>query len=74
MEAMPHVVKKRGVQLGILAVPADDAQEVARQMNDAGVRGILNFAPVTIRNGDSAVSAVDLSVHLEQLAFRLSGG
>ncbi len=74
MEAMPRVVKKKGVQLGILAVPADDARDVARQMNEAGVRGILNFAPVAIQNGDSAVSAVDLSVHLEQLSFRLSGG
>ena len=73
MEAMGRVVRKKDVRLGILAVPAEDAQQVARQMNEAGVRGILNFAPATIRDTVSAVAAVDLSVHLEQLSFELSG-
>ena len=40
----------------------------------AGIRGILNFAPVTLRVGDDlSVATVDLAEHLEQLAFQVSG-
>ncbi len=74
MDKLPQLVKKRNIQLGILAVPAEDAQSVADQMVAAGVKGILNFAPVSLRTGNVVLAAVDLSVHLEQLSFRLGGG
>ncbi|MBX9680495.1 MAG: redox-sensing transcriptional repressor Rex [Gemmataceae bacterium] len=65
-EAMPAL----GAELGVLAVPADAAQEVADELTAAGIRGILNFAPTVLRlpTGVSLV-AVDLAVQLEQLAF-----
>jgi len=74
MEKLPELVRQRNIQLGILAVPADEAQSVADQMVAAGVRGILNFAPVALQTTNVALAAVDLSVHLEQLSFRLGGG
>ena len=60
-------------RLAILAVPADNAQDVADQLIAAGIRGLLNFAPVSLtvpRN--VAVSAVDVAVQLEQLAFQVT--
>jgi redox-sensing transcriptional repressor len=70
---MPSVVKKLGVRLGMLAVPAPAAQGVAEEMVDAGIRGILNFAPINLQvNSDVSVASVDLGVHLEQLSFQLS--
>ncbi|MCG3179971.1 MAG: Redox-sensing transcriptional repressor Rex [Phycisphaerae bacterium] len=67
------VVAKR-IRLAILAVPAEMAQEVATQCTDAGVQGILNFAPVSLAvPSDVTESSVDLAVQLEQLAFRLLG-
>lgn len=44
-----NVVRERGIKIGIVAVPATDAQAVADQLIDGGVRAILNYAPVTIR-------------------------
>ncbi|MFN7017955.1 MAG: redox-sensing transcriptional repressor Rex [Fimbriimonadales bacterium] len=38
-----------GARLGIIAVPAPTAQEVADLLVEAGVRGILNFAPTILR-------------------------
>jgi redox-sensing transcriptional repressor len=38
-----------GARLGIIAVPAHAAQEVADALVDAGVTGILNFAPTILR-------------------------
>lgn len=41
-------VKERGVQVAILAVPADEAQDTADVLVKAGVRAILNYAPITL--------------------------
>jgi redox-sensing transcriptional repressor len=66
-------VEVHGARLAILAVPADHAQDVADQLIAAGIRGLLNFAPVslTVPKG-VAVSAVDVAVQLEQLAFQVT--
>ena len=72
--AMSAAVRKHSIRLGILAVPSSAAQGVADEMVTAGIRGILNFAPVTLQvNPSVAVSSVDLAVHLEQLSFQLTG-
>jgi redox-sensing transcriptional repressor len=77
VEDMPAVVAATGAELGVLTVPARSAQAVAEQVVSAGVRGLLNFAPVVLRlpAGVSVVN-VDLTVQLEQLAFlvQLSAG
>ena len=67
---MAEVIGRTGAELGVVAVPADAAQEVADALVAAGIRGILNFAPTVLRlpPGVSLV-AVDLAVQLEQLAF-----
>jgi redox-sensing transcriptional repressor len=74
IDAMESVVKKIGdIQLAIIAVPAESAPSVASRLNDMGIQGILNFAPVSIRRnaGDSAVLDVDLALELQRLAFTI---
>jgi redox-sensing transcriptional repressor len=72
---MAAVARRLGIRVGILTVPASAAQSVAEELVDAGIRAILNFAPVRIHVPEEvAVSSVDLGVHLEQLSFQLSGG
>lgn len=41
-------VRERRVQVAILAVPADEAQEIADVLVKAGVSAILNYAPITL--------------------------
>ena len=61
-----------GIRLAILTVPAEGAQDVADLLVAGGVRGILNFAPATLNVPDSVnVVAVDLSIQLEHLAYRV---
>jgi redox-sensing transcriptional repressor len=69
-EAMPAVVAASRAELGLLTVPSEAAQGVADALVAAGIRGLLNFAPVVVRvpAGISLVD-VDLAVQLEQLAF-----
>ena len=57
-------------ELGIITVPGDVAQDVAEVLAAAGVRGILNFAPVVLRlPSHIRLVTVDLTIQLEQLAF-----
>src|SRR5687768_12824991 len=70
---MAATVQKQSIKLGMIAVPADSAQDVADQLVAAGVRGLLNFAPVSLTvPPDVALNAVDLAVQLEQLSFQVS--
>lgn len=70
LSEMPKLVREMSIRMGILAVPAEAAQSVADAMVGGGIRGILNFAPVTLQVPESvSVSSVDLAVHLEQLSF-----
>jgi len=70
---LSKVVTEEKVELGLVAVPAADAQNVADRLVAAGVGGILNFAPVTLTvpPGVSKVG-VDLARELEQVTFAVA--
>jgi redox-sensing transcriptional repressor len=64
-----------GAEMAVLTVPADTAQPVADALAAAGVRGILNFAPVLLRLPPRVrLVTVDLAIQLEQLAFLVQMG
>jgi redox-sensing transcriptional repressor len=70
MDCLDEAVQASGAELGILTVPAEAAQFAAERLVAAGVRGILNFAPVVLRLPPQVnLVAVDLAAQLEQLAF-----
>jgi redox-sensing transcriptional repressor len=70
---LKSTVEKQGIRLAIISVPADHAQDVADQCVEAGIKGILNFAPVSLSLPDDiAINSVDLAVQLEQLSFQVN--
>lgn len=70
LEAIPTILAESQVELGVLTVPSEAAQNVAEMLAVAGIRGVLNFTPQVLRLPTSVrVVAVDLTVQLEQLAF-----
>jgi redox-sensing transcriptional repressor len=70
LDDLPNLVNQHKIKLGMIAVPATSAQNVADRLVAAGIEGIVNFAPVTITlpEGVSQVG-VDLAIELEQLSF-----
>jgi redox-sensing transcriptional repressor len=69
---LTEIVKRGSVEIGIIAVPADTAQQVLDVLVDAGVSAILNFAPVQLRLRPGVkVRSVDLRINLESLSFHL---
>jgi redox-sensing transcriptional repressor len=71
-DQLPSIVRRNHVEIGIIAVPADSAQSVYDALSDAGIRAVLNFAPIQLRlRPDVKVKSVDLRINLESLSFHL---
>lgn len=74
MEELAEAIRDHDIRLAVLAVPAPAAQSVADQLIQAGILGILNFAPVALQvPAHIGLANVDLAVHLEQLSFQVVG-
>ena len=72
LSKMEEYCKKYNVAIGIIATPGEYAQSVADQLIDCGVRSILNFAPVLLKNvKDVQIRSVDLSQELQILSYYL---
>lgn len=70
LDDMQQVLRKEGIKVAVLAVPAEAAQGVAARLVAADVRGILNFAPVALQVPASVyVENVDVTMYLEKVAF-----
>ena len=75
VRAIPAVCAERGITIGMIATPGQAAQAVCDQLVAAGVRSILNFAPVVLQVPRGVeVRKVDLAVELQILAFHVSRG
>ncbi len=73
MEAMPRAIRDGAIDIGIIAVPPEQAQRVADALVAAGVRGILNFAPTRLQVADRVATVdVDFRAALERLAMEVS--
>jgi len=64
--------RELGLKMAIVAVPAEAAQEVVDRLVGAGIKLLLNFAPVklTVPEGVHIINA-DLSLELQRLAYYL---
>ena len=73
VKRIARIVKDEAVDVAVIAVPARVAQRVLNQVTAAGVRAVLNFAPVSLsaRLGVK-VKTVDLTTSLESLSYFLS--
>ena len=66
---LESIVAETGAEMAILAVPATAAQENYQTLVDAGIKAVLNFAPVQIEEDPrTRVKTVDLLIFLEELA------
>jgi redox-sensing transcriptional repressor len=73
LEAMNRVIKKTGVEIGVIAVKPAWAQKAADMLIKAGVKGIMNFAPVHLQcPSQVAVENIDFGLRLEHLFYSLT--
>ncbi len=72
-DEMPKIIRDKKISIGVIAVPAKNAQEVTDKLISAGIKCILNFAPASLNvPEDVKVKDVDLSRELETLSYFLA--
>ena len=65
-------IKKHKLKIAMITVPASDAQEVADQLVKAGVKAILNYAPISLNvPEDVHVQYIDPVTHLQRMTYYL---
>jgi redox-sensing transcriptional repressor len=68
-------LKRKGIVLGIIAVPARAAQDVADRLVKVGIKGILNFAPYYIDVPKKVkIISIDIAMDLARLPYYLPAG
>jgi len=72
-EKIHKLVKELRLEIGVITTRRSRAQRAANMLTRAGIRAILNFAPVQLREPECcAVQNVDFTVRLENLAYHLA--
>jgi len=74
IDELEATIKEHDCQIAMVAVPAKFAQDVADKLVKAGVRAILNYAPINLNVPDDVmVQYIDPVVHLQHMTFYLRG-
>jgi len=69
---MKSRIKQSGIQVAMVAVPASHAQEVVDELLDAGIRSILNYAPIYLNVPPQVhVQHTDPVTHLQRMTYYL---
>ncbi|OIN95267.1 MAG: redox-sensing transcriptional repressor Rex [Anaerolineae bacterium CG1_02_58_13] len=69
---MAEKIRAAGVTVAMMTVPAAAAQEVADKLAQAGVKAILNYAPISINvPPDVKVQHIDPATHLQRMTYYL---
>jgi len=72
MDGMTEKIKENEIKVAILAVPASEAQTVADQLVKAGIKSILNYAPLHLNvPKDVHVQHIDPATHLQRMTYYL---
>jgi len=70
--ALAEKIKQHKTKIAMITVPASDAQEVADQLVKAGVKAILNYAPISLNvPEDVRVQYIDPVTHLQRMTYYL---
>jgi len=70
---LAELIPQRNIALAMLAVPPEAAQQVADALVQAGIRGILNYAPINLVVPDTVrVQYIDPVVHLQRITYYLT--
>ena len=69
---MVERIRATGIQIAMLTVPAAAAQDVVDKLVQAGVKSILNYAPISINVPTGVrVQYIDPSIHLQRMTYYL---
>lgn len=69
---MMEKVRQSKIKIAMLTVPATAAQEISEQLVKAGVKAILNYAPINLNVPNHVkVQYIDPAAHLQRMTYYL---
>jgi redox-sensing transcriptional repressor len=69
---LKEVIQREGLQVAMLAVPALVAQDVVNELVEAGIKAVLNYAPVNLNVPLGVhVQHIDPAIHLQRMTYYL---
>ena len=73
MSDAQKIIKDRDIKIAMIAVPAEKAQEVANFLIEAGIRAILNYAPINLNvPANVHVQYIDPVLHMQRMTYYLT--
>ena len=73
VEKLKPLTQELGIEVGVIATQPSQAQSAADTLLEAGIKAIINFSPVQLRQPEGCLlENVDFSVKLDDLAYHLS--
>jgi redox-sensing transcriptional repressor len=73
IDRLTEVIGREAVDIAVLTVPAATAESVLEAVTEAGVKAVLNFAPVQLHPKPGVkLKNVDLTISLESLSYFLA--
>ena len=75
LKDLKRVARREHIDIAVIAVPAESAQQVLDQVTAVGIKAVLNFSPGALKvPAGVKLKSVDLTVSLESLSFFLAQG
>jgi redox-sensing transcriptional repressor len=75
LKDLKRVARREHIDIAVIAVPAESAQQVLDQVTAVGIKAVLNFSPGAMKvPAGVKLKSVDLTVSLESLSFFLAQG
>ena len=70
--ALETAIQQAGIQVAMISVPSSEAQVVADRLVRAGIKAILNYAPISINVPEGVyVQYIDPVIHLQRMTYYL---
>ena len=67
------VVKQDNIEVAVIAVPPEFAEAALRCIENAGIKAVMNFAPVALKASNGVkLKTIDLTTSLESLSYFLA--
>lgn len=72
IDEMDDTLQKNNIKVAMLATPADAAQDVTDMLVKAGIKAILNYAPIVVSVPEGVrIQYIDPVIHLQRMAYYL---
>lgn len=67
---MKRIIQEKNISIGVITVPADQARDIAEDLYEAGIRGLLNFTTVPLNvSPELYIDEYDMITSLEKVAY-----